>query len=60
MLYEVITIRLSKAQRFRYRNDDMEDLEANLRVAAGCKQKLIVTDGVFSMDGTIANLKDID
>ena len=52
-------IRLSKAQRFRYRNDDMEDLEANLKAAADCKQKLIVTDGVFSMDGTIANLKDI-
>jgi glycine C-acetyltransferase len=52
-------IRLSKAQRFRYRNDDMADLEANLKAAADCKQKLIVTDGVFSMDGTIANLKDI-
>ena len=52
-------IRLSKAQRFRYRNDDMEDLEANLKAAADCRQKLIVTDGVFSMDGTIANLKDI-
>ena len=52
-------IRLSKAQRFRYRNDDMEDLEANLKAAADCKQKLIVTDGVFSMDGTIANLRGI-
>ena len=52
-------IRLSKAQRFRYRNDDMNDLEDNLKSAASCRQKLIVTDGVFSMDGTIANLKDI-
>lgn len=52
-------IRLSKAQRFRYRHDDMNDLEANLTSAAGCRQKLIVTDGVFSMDGTIANLQDI-
>jgi glycine C-acetyltransferase len=52
-------IRLSKAQRFRYRNDDMDDLESNLVKAAGCREKLIVTDGVFSMDGTIANLNDI-
>lgn len=49
-------IRLSKAQRFRYRNDDMADLEENLKEAAKCRNKLIVTDGVFSMDGTIANL----
>ena len=52
-------IRLSKAQRFRYANDDMDDLEAKLKDASACKQKLIVTDGVFSMDGTIANLGDI-
>ena len=52
-------IRLSKAQRFRYRNNDMDDLVQNLRAAADCEQKLIVTDGVFSMDGTIANLEDI-
>jgi glycine C-acetyltransferase len=52
-------IRLSKAQRFRYQNDDMDDLEAKLKDAADCKEKLIVTDGVFSMDGTIANLNDI-
>jgi len=52
-------IRLSKAQRFRYRNNDMNDLEAQLKSAAGTQQKLIVTDGVFSMDGTIANLTDI-
>jgi len=52
-------IRLSKAQRFRYQNDDMDDLEAKLKDAADCREKLIVTDGVFSMDGTIANLDDI-
>jgi glycine C-acetyltransferase len=52
-------IRLSKAQRFRYRNNDMDDLEEQLRKAAGCRTRLIVTDGVFSMDGTIANLVDI-
>jgi glycine C-acetyltransferase len=52
-------IRLSKAKRFRYQNNDMNDLEGNLRDAADCQQKLIVTDGVFSMDGTIANLGDI-
>ncbi|MCI0518065.1 MAG: glycine C-acetyltransferase [Woeseiaceae bacterium] len=52
-------IRLSKARRFRYANDDMNDLEAQLKDAADCRHKLIVTDGVFSMDGTIANLRDI-
>jgi glycine C-acetyltransferase len=52
-------IRLSKAQRFRYQNDDMDSLETNLKDAAGCQEKLIVSDGVFSMDGTIANLNDI-
>jgi glycine C-acetyltransferase len=52
-------IRLSKARRFRYANDDMNDLEAQLKAAAECRHKLIVTDGVFSMDGTIANLRDI-
>ncbi|MEM9404246.1 MAG: glycine C-acetyltransferase [Pseudomonadota bacterium] len=52
-------IRLSKAQRFRYRNNDMNDLEAQLKSAEACTAKLIVTDGVFSMDGTIANLRDI-
>jgi len=52
-------IRISKAQRFRYQNDDMDSLETNLKDAADCREKLIVTDGVFSMDGTIANLNDI-
>ena len=52
-------VRLSKAQRFRYRNDDMDDLEQQLKDASDCANRLIVTDGVFSMDGTIANLADI-
>ncbi|MDH4107284.1 MAG: glycine C-acetyltransferase [Gammaproteobacteria bacterium] len=52
-------VRLSKAQRFRYAHDDMADLEAQLRAAENCRQKLIVSDGVFSMDGTIANLPAI-
>lgn len=52
-------IRLSKAERHRYRNNDMDDLEAKLKAAAGARSRLIVTDGVFSMDGTIANLADI-
>ena len=52
-------IRLSKAQRHRYQNDDMDDLETNLKNAADCRERLIVTDGVFSMDGSIANLSDI-
>ena len=49
-------IRLSKAQRFRFRNNDMDDLESNLKQAGKCRTRLIVSDGVFSMDGTIANL----
>jgi len=52
-------IRLSKARRFRYKNNDMADLETNLREAAGARFRLIATDGVFSMDGTIANLAGI-
>ncbi|MER3632034.1 MAG: glycine C-acetyltransferase [Blastocatellia bacterium] len=52
-------IRLCKAQRFRYRNNDMEDLEAKLRAAADSRFRLIATDGVFSMDGYIANLPAI-
>ena len=49
-------VRLSKAQRFRYNNNDMADLELKLKEAASCRYKMIVTDGVFSMDGIIANL----
>jgi len=52
-------IRLCKAQRFRYNNCDMADLEARLKEAAGAKLKLIATDGVFSMDGLLAPLADI-
>ena len=52
-------IRLSKAQRFRYRNRDMADLEAKLREASGARRRVIVTDGVFSMDGYIAPLQEI-
>jgi glycine C-acetyltransferase len=52
-------IRLSKAQRHRYRNNDMSDLEARLREAKSARFRLIGTDGVFSMDGVIANLPDI-
>ncbi len=49
-------IRLCKAQRFRYANNDMADLEAKLIEAGGARRRVIVTDGVFSMDGTIAQL----
>ena len=52
-------VRLCKAKRFRYANSDMTDLEAQLEAASGCRFKLIVTDGVFSMDGYIANLSAI-
>jgi glycine C-acetyltransferase len=52
-------IRLCKAQRHRYKNNDMADLEAKLKAAANCRFKMIATDGVFSMDGYIANLKTI-
>lgn len=52
-------IRLSKAKRFRYANNDMADLEAQLQAAEGARVKLIATDGVFSMDGFIANLPAI-
>lgn len=52
-------IRLSKAARFRYQNNDMEDLERQLRAAASARFRLIATDGVFSMDGVIANLRAI-
>ncbi|MEO0576121.1 MAG: glycine C-acetyltransferase [Pseudomonadota bacterium] len=52
-------IRLSKAQRFRYQHNDMADLEAQLIAAKDARARLIATDGVFSMDGTIANLPGI-
>ncbi len=52
-------IRLSKARRFRYRNGDMADLAAQLDTAGDARVKLIVTDGVFSMDGSIAKLPEI-
>ncbi len=52
-------VRLCKAQRFRYAHNDMDDLEKKLREADNAKHKLIVTDGVFSMDGTIAQLDKI-
>jgi glycine C-acetyltransferase len=52
-------VRLSKAKRFRYANNDMADLEARLKEAQDCRFRLIATDGVFSMDGIIANLKGI-
>ena len=52
-------IRLCKASKFRYKNNDMEDLRTQLEAAKSSRIKMIVTDGVFSMDGYIANLKDI-
>jgi glycine C-acetyltransferase len=52
-------VRLSKAKRFRYANNDMKALEEELKKAEGCRFKLIATDGVFSMDGIIANLAGV-
>ncbi len=52
-------IRLCKAKRFRYKNNNMEDLRAKLEEAKDCRIKLIATDGVFSMDGIVADLKSI-
>ncbi|MBQ6235064.1 MAG: glycine C-acetyltransferase, partial [Clostridia bacterium] len=52
-------VRLCKAKRLRYHNNDMEDLKAKLEEAKDCRIKLIATDGVFSMDGYIANLRGI-
>ncbi len=52
-------IRLCKAQRYRYANNDMADLEARLKEAAGARFRLIATDGVFSMDGVIADLAGV-
>jgi len=52
-------VRLCKAKRFRYKNNDMADLAAQLELAKGARRILIVTDGVFSMDGYLANLPAI-
>ena len=52
-------VRLCKAQRFRYEHNNMGDLEAKLKEAAACRSRIIVTDGSFSMDGTIAQLDKI-
>ena len=52
-------VRLCKAQRFRYANADMADLEAKLREAQSCRFRIIVTDGVFSMDGNVAPMDRI-
>jgi len=52
-------IRLSKAQRFRYKNSDMADLETKLKEASSARMRMIATDGVFSMDGFIAKLPEI-
>jgi len=52
-------VRLCKAQRFRYKNCDMADLEAQLKAAHGTRHRIIVTDGAFSMDGSIAPLNQI-
>lgn len=52
-------VRLCKAQRYRYEHNNMDDLEAKLKEAKGCRSRIIVTDGSFSMDGTIAQLDKI-
>lgn len=52
-------VRLCKAQRYRYAHDDMNDLEARLKEASGARSRVVVTDGSFSMDGTIAQLDRI-
>ena len=52
-------IRLCKAERYRFKHNDMEDLELQLKAASGSRRRLIATDGVFSMDGTIAQLHHI-
>ncbi|RYZ57612.1 MAG: glycine C-acetyltransferase [Proteobacteria bacterium] len=52
-------VRLSKAQRFRYNNNDMQELEDKLKEASKCRFRLIATDGIFSMDGYVAKLKEI-
>lgn len=52
-------VRLCKAQRFRYKNSNMDDLEEQLKSSQKCRNRIIITDGVFSMDGTIAKLDEI-
>ncbi|MBK8492465.1 MAG: glycine C-acetyltransferase [Saprospirales bacterium] len=52
-------VRLCKAQRYRYKHNDMNDLEEQLKAAQGARRRLIATDGAFSMDGTIAQLDKI-
>lgn len=52
-------VRLCKAKRFRYKHNDMSDLESQLQQASGCRHRIIVTDGAFSMDGTVAQLDKI-
>lgn len=52
-------VRLCKAQRFRYKHNDMDDLESQLKKTSKCRNRIIVTDGVFSMDGTLAQLDKI-
>ena len=52
-------VRLSKAQRFRYANNDMADLERQLQASSGCRYRIVATDGVFSMDGIVADLRSI-
>ena len=52
-------IRLCKAKRYRYKTNDMDDLEAKLKEAKGARRRMIATDGVFSMDGTIAQIDKI-
>jgi len=52
-------VRLCKAQRYRYENNNMQDLEEKLKESSGARNRIIVTDGVFSMDGTIAQLDKI-
>jgi glycine C-acetyltransferase len=52
-------VRLCKAQRFRYKNNDLADLESKLKEAKGARTRMIATDGVFSMDGTLANLPGV-
>ena len=52
-------VRLCKAQRLRYKNNDMEDLEEKLKAAASARIRIVATDGVFSMDGFVANLRGV-